>query len=341
MSRNTSEYEYHLPSAAIAQTPAEPRDSARLLLADDLTDRTFSELPELLDPGDLVVVNETRVRAGRLRGHRSHGGTVEALLLERRSDDTWEALMRPARKLRAGQDLHFGEISARVMTEPVDGRVTLRLEVPGDIEHSIERDGEVPLPPYITRPLEDPDRYQTVYASVTGSAAAPTAGLHFTPAVLDRLEKRGIRLARVELRVGIGTFRPITTPEVDRHRMHPEWSSVPAATVAAVAEARRRGGAVVAIGTTVVRALEWRASGGDLTAGSGYTDLFIRPGHRFRVVDRLLTNFHAPRSSLVVMVAAFMGPRWRATYRTALERGYRFLSFGDAMLASRSEDVVS
>lgn len=341
----TIDFDYPLPSAAIAQTPAEPRDSARLLRVEDLSDHRFSELPDLLNARDLVVVNDTRVRAARLRGQRrvagtgsdpQAGGRVEALLLEKRDDGTWEALVRPARKVRIGQEIDFGGLTAIVLTDPVEGRVVLRLDAPGDIEDVVAHHGEVPLPPYITRTLADPERYQTVYAATPGSAAAPTAGLHFTRAVLDRLESRGVSIASVELRVGVGTFRPITSEAVEDHKMHPEWVSVPEETAAAVAEARDRGGAVVAIGTTVVRALESRSMGGSLEAGSAYTDLFIRPGHRFRSVDRLVTNFHAPRSSLLVMLAAFMGSGWRLAYEVALRRGYRFLSFGDAMLVDHS-----
>lgn len=345
----TIDFDYPLPSEAIAQTPAEPRDSARLLRVEDLSDHRFSELPDLLDARDLVVVNDTRVRAARLRGRRRSagagsdvqpGGKVEALLLERKDDGTWEALVRPARKVRSGQEIDFAGLKATVLTDPVEGRVVVRLEAPGDVEKAVADHGEVPLPPYITRALADPERYQTVYAATPGSAAAPTAGLHFTRPVLDRLESRGISVASVELRVGVGTFRPITSEAIEDHRMHSEWVSVPQETAAAVAEAKDRGAAVVAIGTTVVRALEARSTGGRLEAGSGHTDLFIRPGHRFRSVDRLVTNFHAPRSSLLVMLAAFMGTSWRPAYETALERGYRFLSFGDAMLVDHSTEAA-
>lgn len=339
MSQRAVDFDYPLDREAIAQTPAEPRDSARLLEVSRLRDHRFADLPDLLAPGDLVVVNDTRVRAARLLGRRlPGGGAVEALLLDRHEDGRWETLVKPARKVRAGQQLVFGNITAEVVSDPVEGRTFLRLEAPEEIEEAIEKQGEVPLPPYIRRELADPSRYQTVYATEPGSAAAPTAGLHFTPSVLARLQAGGIVRARVELRVGMGTFRPITVDHLDDHRMHPEWVSVPAATVAAVARTKERGGSVVAVGTTVVRALESQALDGHLRPGSGFTDLFIRPGHSFRVVDRLVTNFHAPRSSLVVLIAAFMGPDWRLAYRKAVERGYRFLSFGDAMLADRAGD---
>lgn len=333
----TSDFDYELPEAAIAQTPAEPRDSSRLLVASTLEDRRFHELPSLLQAGDLLVVNDTRVRAARLRGSKAGtGGAVELLLLDR-EDDVWTALARPARRLRAGTVVVAGEIRARVLTDPEGGLVRIELEASRDIEDAIAAAGTVPLPPYITRRLSDPERYQTVYASTPGSAAAPTAGLHFTPGLLDRLTEAGVERASVELRVGLGTFRPISTESVADHRMHEEWMSVPAATVDHIAATRKRGGKVVAVGTTVVRALETAALDGRLEPWVGNTDLFITPGFRFRVTDRMVTNFHMPRSSLVVMVAAFMGPRWRLTYETALERGYRFLSFGDAMLADRED----
>lgn len=332
-----SDFDYVLPEEAIAQTPTEPRDASRLLVATTLTDHRFSDLPSLLDPGDLLVVNDTRVRAARLHGHKQGtGGAVELLLLERRGE-RWTAMVRPARRLRAGSVVEAGPIRAQLESDPKDGIVTVTLDAPGDIEAAVASAGRVPLPPYITTELADPERYQTVYASVPGSAAAPTAGLHFTPGLLERLSTAGIDCASVELRVGLATFRPISTDDVSEHQMHEEWIEVPQATVDAIGATKGRGGKVVAVGTTVVRALETAALSGRLEATSGPTDLFITPGFRFRVVDRLITNFHMPRSSLVVMVAAFMGPRWRRTYEIALEREYRFLSFGDAMLADREE----
>lgn len=222
-----------------------------------------------------------------------------------------------------------------VEDDPVEGRVVLRSSS-GDLEREMERTGEVPLPPYFTGHLEDPERYQTVYARRPGSAAAPTAGLHFTGAVLDALSRRGVAVTGIELEVGLDTFRPITEDRVEAHEMHSERLVVDEATVAAVEETRRSGGRVVAVGTTVVRALESAATDGILRPLDARTDLFIRPGHRFRAVDLLVTNFHVPGSTLVVLVAAFMGERWRQAYQVALERGYRFLSFGDAMLAERS-----
>lgn len=334
----TSEFDYPLPEKAIAQIPADPRDASRLLVVKGMEDHRFCDLARLLDPGDLVVVNDTRVRAARLFGEKvGTGARIEILLLDRTADGRWEALVRPARRLRSGDGIRLGPITAEVLATPQEGKTFLALSAPGDLEEAIEAHGETPLPPYITTTLADPGRYQTVYAARTGSAAAPTAGLHMTPRVLDELRRRSIDLARVELQVGIGTFRPITAEDVSDHEMHAERISIPAATAEAVDSAHRRGGAVVAIGTTVVRTLESRALGPGVEPGEGETSLFIAPGHRFSVVDRLVTNFHLPRSSLIVMVAAFMGPEWRQVYTAALERGYRFLSFGDAMLADRHD----
>jgi S-adenosylmethionine:tRNA ribosyltransferase-isomerase len=329
-----SEFQYDLPEGFIAQRPAEPRDSARLLDARDLSDHVFSELPTLLTPGDLVVVNTTRVRRARLRGTKeATGGVVELLLLSRRAQGGWTALVAPARRMRPGVVVDFGDVKAVITGGPHDGIV----EVEFSDERHLEELGSVPLPPYITEELDDPERYQTVYADRVGSAAAPTAGLHFTPAVLDALHERGIRRAAVELEVGIGTFRPITAANVEDHVMHRERCRVPAETAEAIAETRHRGGRVVAVGTTTVRTLEtFGRDDGTVDVGETETDLFLRPGSTFRVVDALVTNFHVPGSSLLVMLAAFMGPGWKSAYETALARGYRFLSFGDAMFCERS-----
>ncbi|HJR93288.1 MAG TPA: tRNA preQ1(34) S-adenosylmethionine ribosyltransferase-isomerase QueA [Acidimicrobiia bacterium] len=332
----TADFTYELPEQAIAQTPVEPRDAARLLRTSDLSDHEFRELPGLLEPGDLVVLNDTRVRAARLKGRRQpSGGAVELLLLERRPDETWEALVRPARKLKAGSLVDIDGITAEVLTDPDDGIVQITLTPAADLEDAIEKSGEMPLPPYITTPLDRPDRYQTVYARATGSAAAPTAGLHFTDRVLAGLAERGIGVARIELRVGLGTFRPITAERVEDHVMHRETYVLGSGTIEAISQTRDRGGSIVAIGTTTVRALESAWLSDHPQPGEAATDLFITPGFEFRVVDRLVTNFHLPGSTLICMVAAFMGKGWRETYGTALDRGYRFLSFGDAMLADR------
>jgi len=333
----TSDFTYELPEAAIAQVPVEPRDAARLLDADTMQDHTVADLPALLDPGDLLVVNRTRVRPARLKGHKvPTGGSVEALLLDPLGDDRWTALVRPARRIRSGTVLQFGSITAEVTSDPVEGRAVLRLDPgPDGIEEALEAHGEVPLPPYVHVPLEDPERYQTVFADRPGSAAAPTAGLHLTRDVLRRLEERGVGVASVDLRIGVDTFRPIAAESIEQHRMHSERVTVDEQAVAAVIATREAGGTVVALGTTAVRALESAAAGGDIESFDGPTDLFITPGYEFAVVDAMVTNFHVPGSTLVVLVAAFCGPRWREVYATALSRGYRFLSFGDAMLARR------
>ena len=332
----TADFSYDLPEGAIAQAAMEPRDQARLLDADTMDDHHFSGLPRLLDPGDLVVVNRTKVRRARLLGIKETGGRVEALLLHPLGDGRWEALVRPARRLRPGTVMQFGSIGARIVEGPEKGRAVLAVDV-NDPEDAIAAEGVVPLPPYFKGHLDDDERYQTVYAERVGSAAAPTAGLHFTPAVLAALEERGVARTGVDLEIGLDTFRPIGADTLEGHVMHTERYRVGEDVAAAVAATRATGGRVVAIGTTVVRALESEAgSDGSICPGDGATDLFITPGYRFRVVDRLVTNFHVPGSTLVVMIAAFMGERWREAYGAALERGYRFLSFGDAMIVGRS-----
>lgn len=333
-----TDFLYELPEHAIAQSPSEPRHSSRLLRVGDMSDHSFLELPELLAPGDLVVVNRTRVRHARLLGTKHPtGGQVEALLLGRLADGSWEALVKPARRLRVGSRLRFGPIDGEVLTDPVDGRVRLALASPIEIEAAIAGHGQIPLPPYIETTLDEPSRYQTIFADRVGSAAAPTAGLHFTEAVVAGLAERGMEITSVDLQVGLGTFRPITSDRIEDHVMHAELFEVSEEAADAVDRARQRGGNVVAIGTTVVRSLETCASGdGRIVPRAGSTDLYLTPGATFRVVDRLVTNFHLPGSSLLVLLAAFMGERWREAYEVALERGYRFLSFGDAMLCDRA-----
>jgi S-adenosylmethionine:tRNA ribosyltransferase-isomerase len=327
-----SEFSYDLPESAIAQRPIEPRDSARLLDTRDLSDHTFADLPELLMSGDLLVVNSSRVRQARLQGCKiPTGGSVELVLLER-SDSGWFALVSPARRIRVGTRLDVGGVEAVVIEGPVDGVVVVTFSD----ESRLEEIGKVPLPPYIRYELDDPERYQTVYADVVGSAAAPTAGLHFTPALLERLERAGVHRAAVELHVGLDTFRPIATEDVADHVMHSEWCAVPSKTAEAIRHARSEGKRVIAVGTTVVRTLEaFARDDGTVDEGETRTELFLKPGSAFRVVDGLVTNFHVPGSSLLVMLAAFMGEGWRSAYSTALERGYRFLSFGDAMYCEK------
>lgn len=326
-------FHYDLPTEAIAQRPIEPRDAARLLDTRDLSDHVFADLSSLLEAGDLVVVNDTRVRRARLEGRRvGTGGVVELLLLSRLEDGRWDALVSPARRIRPGVEILFGDTRATITDGPSDGRVLVVF----DNERDLESIGSVPLPPYIRTELDDPERYQTIYSRRVGSAAAPTAGLHFTSAVFDALQRKSIDVASVELQVGLGTFRPIQTERIEDHVMHREWCAVPELTAAAISRTRQRGGRIVAIGTTTVRTLETFArDDGTVTTGERETDLYLMPGSRFRVVDLLVTNFHVPGSSLLVMLAAFMGEGWREAYQAALDREYRFLSFGDAMLCAR------
>jgi len=303
----------------------------------EIAHRRFSDLPEYLERGDCAVLNRTRVRKARLLGRKEQSGGVVELLLLSRAGESWQALARPARRLRPGTRIVFGsgELAAEVVEKEEGGRIRARLYPPEPErqEELIERLGEVPLPPYIREKLEDPERYQTVYAAETGSAAAPTAGLHFETPLLDALRSKGVELAYIRLDVGLDTFRPIAVEDIEGHRMHSEEVRVDAGACEAVNAARRRGGRVLAVGTTVVRALETAAGEARLSPYHGPTDLFIMPGHRFRAVDLLLTNFHMPRSSLLVLVSAFAGRELvLEAYRRAVEERYRFLSFGDACL---------
>lgn len=344
----TDAFDYDLPPDRIAQEPIEPRDAARLLVdrsrGDDTVDHrsvTVADLPSLLEPGALLVVNETRVSAARLQLTKSTGGKVEVLLLqpvvgeqessgvrasgEAGPGERWEALVRGGRRVRPGTELfHDGEPVLVVGDDLGDGRrlATITADDP------MGRFGRVPLPPYIHAALDDDDRYQTIFAALPGSVAAPTAGLHLTPAVFAGLRDRGVGVAKVELQVGLGTFRPITAERIEEHRMHGERYVVEPETWERIESADR----VVAVGTTVVRTLESVAASGQLAAT---TELFITRDHEWRVVDTLLTNFHVPRSSLLVLVDSFIGDRWRELYAEAIASGYRFLSFGDAMLVDR------
>jgi S-adenosylmethionine:tRNA ribosyltransferase-isomerase len=320
--------DYHLPPEAIAQVPAEPRDSARLLVATGGPVRHLrvADLPSLLGEGDVLVVNTSRVVPARLQLHKHTGGEAEVLLLELLAGQParWEALVRPGRRLPPGTVLFAG---SQAVIEVGGRRPNGNREVRGLVE-DLTSFGSLALPPYVHRPLEDPERYQTVYSDNPGSVAAPTAGLHLTGVVLDECRRRGVKVAHVDLAVGLGTFRPIKAERAEDHAMHCERYSVPEETW----EACRAGGRVVAVGTTTVRALESAAVTGLL---AGRTELYIRPGHAFSVVDVLLTNFHQPRSTLLVLLEAFGGPRWRELYELALAGGYRFLSFGDAMIIGR------
>ena len=332
--------EYDLPPELIAQVPVEPRDSARLMVVDRsreaIEDRKFADLPSLLDPDDILLVNDSRVLPARLSARRATGGHVEILLLERTSAGQWLSLVNPLRRLVPGERL--GILSANQTNGRTEityvGRQGTMAIVEFDDESIIEQAGTIPLPPYIATPLENPDRYQTVYAETMGSAAAPTAGLHFSDELLARCEASGIGIHTVTLHVGVDTFRPMTAGSPGNHEMHSEWYSVPEATWAAIDRCRSRGGRVVSVGTTVTRVLE--TIGGapeDLTKRSGRTELFIVPPFQFRVVDAQITNFHLPRTTLLLLVGAFAGTRLlRRAYRQAIERRYRFYSFGDAML---------
>jgi S-adenosylmethionine:tRNA ribosyltransferase-isomerase len=323
-----ADLDYSLPPERIAQEPVHPRDAARLLIVDrasgGLEELRFGALPERIGPRDLLVVNETRVEPVKLRGYKASGGRAEALLLERRPDGCWRALVRARGRLRAGLELELSGEKARI--ESVDDRGGCLLRFSSSEETLLERIGEAPLPPYIERAeprSRDLDDYQTVFARVPGAVAAPTASLHFTRELAARLP-----LARVLLHVGPGTFRPIRSEDLSEHRLEAERFSVPEATADAIARTRSAGGRVIAVGTTVVRALE--TTGGE--AGDGQTELFVTPGFEFRVVDELITNFHLPRSTLLALVMAFAGvERTRAAYRHAVEQGFRFYSYGDAM----------
>ncbi len=333
----TEDFDYRLPPEAIAQHPGERGESRLLTLGQTVEERRFAELPDLLEPGDLLVVNDTRVIPARLRARRPTGGRVEILLAEREGPASWWCLLRPGRRLFPGAPLEVEGGPAARVDERADGRFRLTFEQP--IEALLPEIGETPLPPYIDRPVEprDRERYQTIFAARPGAVAAPTAGLHFTPAILDSLERRGVRRASLTLHVGPGAFRPVRTENPEAHAMDAERFEIPEATAEAVAAARREGRRVAAVGTTVVRALETAAStDGLVAAGAGRTDLYIRPGYEFRVVDRLITNFHLPRSTLLMLVCAFAGRRRTLdAYRQAIGSGFRFYSYGDAMLLDR------
>jgi S-adenosylmethionine:tRNA ribosyltransferase-isomerase len=339
---SAAQFDYILPEGAIAQEPLEPRSAARLLVDLDPTrpplHRTVADLPEVLGPGDVLVVNETKVLPARLQLQTATGGAAEVFLLEREPTGTWEALVRPGRRLPDGTTLHAadGTPVVRILGRLDDEAGTRRIELLGDAAADLAAHGEIPLPPYIHAPLRDPGRYQTVYARIEGSVAAPTAGLHLTDEVLDAVRAKGVDVRTLDLAVGLGTFRPMASDDLDAHHMHEERYDVPAETLRACAEASAAGGRVVAVGTTTLRALESAARDG--APSSGRTDLFIRPGFDFRVVDVLLTNFHQPKSTLLVLLSAFAGhERWQERYAEALREGYRFLSFGDAMLVSRHD----
>jgi len=340
----TSDFDYDLPAASIAQEPA-PRGESRLLVLDRPAPERHSrvrDLPRLLRPGDLLVLNDTRVIPARLYGRSAGGGRMEILLIERVAEREWEALVKPGKRARPGALIEIAEgLAAEVVDKREEGsahRYLLRFTEP--IEPHLERLGHIPLPPYIHRPdtPEDRERYQTVYARSPGAVAAPTAGLHFSAELLREIEAAGIETARVTLHVGIGTFKPVAAERIEEHRMDRERYEIGEEAAEAIRRAREAGRRIVAVGTTVVRTLEGAALAGkgEVRAGSGATDLFITPGFRFQVVDVLLTNFHLPRSTLLMLVSAFAGrERVLACYQEAVREGYRFYSYGDAMLAEK------
>ena len=336
----TSDFDFYLPEELIAQTPLERRDSSRLLTLDkctgEIAHRHFYELPQLLRPGDCLVLNNSRVLPARLIGHRlPGGGACEVLLLTDKGDGLWECLVRPGRKLKPGAQVSFGEgrLTATVEAEASGGNRLVRFHYQGIFLEVLEELGKMPLPPYIQKQLDDQSQYQTVYAKELGSAAAPTAGLHFTPELMDTLRKEGVRFAEVTLHVGLGTFRPVKEDDILDHKMHSEWYSVSEETARLIRETKAAGRRVIAVGTTSCRTLEAVATKyGEVRACSGDTDIFIYPGYQYKAIDGLITNFHLPESTLIMLVSAFCGyENTMRAYRVAVEEKYRFFSFGDAM----------
>ena len=335
----TSDFDYELPEELIAQTPAEPRDHSRLLVYDRAADTVrhlhFYDLPDLLRPGDLLVRNNTRVLPARLFCSTEHGGRVEVLLLKRLNYTDWEVLVKPGKKARPGAALTVNEeLSLEVKAVAEEGCRVVSFRFSGVFEDILSRAGETPLPPYIKQTTAPAERYQTVYAKIDGSAAAPTAGLHFTPELFEKLEKKGVEVADVLLHVGLGTFRPVKEEEISEHKMHSEYYSISEEAAEKINRAKKEGRRVIAVGTTSVRTLESAADeNGFVKAGAGDTDIFIYPGVKIRCVDTLITNFHLPKSTLVMLVSAFCGrEKTLSLYKTAVEERYRFFSFGDAMM---------
>jgi len=364
LDRQLTAYDYVLPPEAIAQNPVEPRDRSRLFWIKSETaieHRIFRDLADLLQPGDLLVLNNTRVIPARLHGVKSSGAKVEVLLLEQRCDRQWLALVKPGKRLKPGATIVFAPAASRagvgansadsadsqnsadhfslsatvIDSDPETGGRWLEFDYPADASwfDLLDRYGEIPFPPYVTESVASPDRYQTIYAQRDGSAAAPTAGLHFTEELFTRLDAKGIDRTQITLHVGVGTFRPVEVEDITTHAMHGEWIEVTAATVDKIMATKARGGRVIAVGTTTVRSLESAAVSGTLTPYTGKTELFIYPGYRWQVIDGLITNFHLPKSSLMMLVSAAIGrERLLALYREAIKENYRFFSFGDAML---------
>ncbi len=336
----TSDFYYDLPQELIAQTPLAQRDGSRLLVMNRqtgaLAHRHFADLPAYLHPGDCLVLNDSRVLPARLLGHREPtGGAVEVLLLHEQEDGVWECLTKPGRKTRPGTQLSFGDgtLRAEVIGTKEDGNKLVQFQYDGIFLEVLERLGKTPLPPYIREELEDGERYQTVYSRVSGSAAAPTAGLHFTKEMLGQIESSGVSLAYVTLHVGLGTFRPVKADEITEHHMHAEYCEISGGTAEVLNHTRREGGRIICVGTTSCRTLEsFVHQDGTFSAASGWTDIFIYPGYQFRAMDALITNFHLPESTLIMLVSAFAGREHvLAAYEEAVRERYRFFSFGDAM----------
>lgn len=335
----TKDFWYDLPQELIAQTPLEKRDSSRLLVMNketgELSHRHFYDIVEYLNPGDCLVMNDSRVLPARLLGHRPTGGAVELLLLRDLGDKKWECLAKPGKKLRPGQEVIFGngELTATVEEVQEDGNRIVRFHYEGIFLEILEHLGKMPLPPYIQAELQDQERYQTVYSRETGSAAAPTAGLHFTKELLEQIEKKGVTLAYVTLHVGLGTFRPVKAEQISQHHMHSELCMMSRETAQLLNDTRKRGGRIVCVGTTSCRTLESLVEpDGTFEEKSKWTDIFIYPGYTFRAMDALITNFHLPESTLVMLVSAFAGrDHILHAYEEAVKERYRFFSFGDAM----------
>ena len=337
----TSDFFYDLPEALIAQDPLEDRTASRLLVPDRKTGvvkhKIFSDVIDYLNKGDCLVINNTRVIPARLIGEKEDtGGKVEVLLLKRRANDVWETLVKPGKKLRPGARVTFGDgrLKAEILEIAEEGNRLVRFYYEGIFEEILDSLGEMPLPPYITHKLEDKEMYQTVYAKFDGSAAAPTAGLHFTKELLNKIEEKGIKIASITLHVGLGTFRPVKVDDVNNHHMHTEWYEVNAEAADIINETKRNGGRVICVGTTSCRTIESVADeNGYMKAKTGETDIFIYPGYKFKIMDGLITNFHLPESTLVMLVSAFAGKEnVLAAYETAVKERYRFFSFGDAMI---------
>ena len=334
-----SDFDFYLPEELIAQTPLEKRDSSRLLVLDKATGalehRHFYELSEFLSEGDCLVLNNSRVLPARLIGTRETGGAVELVLLRDLGEGRWECLSRPGRKTKPGTKLVFGggELTAEVESVAEGGNRIVRFDYEGIFLEVLERLGKMPLPPYIKEELQDRERYQTVYSRELGSAAAPTAGLHFTQELLDKIAAKGVKVCYVTLHVGLGTFRPVKEDEIEQHEMHSEFCIVPEDTARIISETKRRGGRVIAVGTTSCRTLEsFAKDDGTIEPSSGWTDIFIYPGYKFKCIDALVTNFHLPESTLIMLVSALAGREHVLNaYKVAVEERYRFFSFGDAM----------